>query len=175
MGDEITDLIRDVADFPEPGVLFKDITPLLGNPAGFERAIDELIKPYVDAGITRVVGIEARGFIFGAPIADRLGAGFIPVRKPGKLPWKVAAQDYALEYGSGRLELHSDAVGGDDRVLVVDDVLATGGTARATVDLIAKLGAEVIGVAVLIELGFLDGRRQLDGVPVHAVVHYGAD
>ncbi|HEX9855718.1 MAG TPA: adenine phosphoribosyltransferase [Acidimicrobiia bacterium] len=175
MGFDFASLIRDVADFPEAGIVFKDITPLLADPEGLEAALDELTGPFHDTGVTKVVGIEARGFIFGAPAADRLGAGFVPVRKPGKLPWIVETQTYSLEYGSGTLEVHRDSVQAGDSVLIVDDVLATGGTARATVDLVRKLGAGVAGVAVLIELGFLNGRSRLDGVEVHTVVHYGGD
>jgi adenine phosphoribosyltransferase len=170
----IRSFIRDVPDFPEPGVLFKDITPLLGNHAIFSDAMDAMIEPYRDSGITKVVGIEARGFIFAAPIAIRLGAGFVPVRKPGKLPHDVHHQVYDLEYGTDRVEIHRDAATPDDNVLVVDDVLATGGTGRATTDLIRALGAHVVGFAVLAELAFLGGRERMGGVDVHAVVRYGA-
>ena len=162
-------------DFPEPGIVFKDITPLLGDAGAFRVALDQVGLPYGSLSIDKVVGIEARGFIFGAPLADRLGAGFVPVRKPGKLPWKILAQEYALEYGTDRLEAHNDAVSAGDRVLIVDDVLATGGTGAAAVDLVRSLGGEVMGLAVLVELGFLNGRAKLPGVDVHAVVHYGND
>lgn len=164
--------IRDIPDFPEPGIVFKDITPLLGLPDAFDTALAEMIEPFLDLAITKVVGIEARGFIFGAPIADRLGAGFVPVRKPGKLPWSVRSQEYALEYGTDTLEVHNDAVGPSDRLLIVDDVLATGGTARATVDLFTGLGAKVEGLSVLMELVFLGGRSKLTDIDVHAVVHH---
>ena len=170
--DSFRGLVRDVPDFPEPGILFKDITPLLGDAAAFTAAIDDLVAPFVDEQITTVVGIEARGFIFGAPVSGRLGAGFVPVRKPGKLPWQVATQEYSLEYGTDALEVHEDAFGHADNVLIVDDVLATGGTARATVALVKRLGARLAGVAVLIELDLLNGRSKLDGVKVHSVLHY---
>ena len=164
--------IRDIPDFPEPGIIFKDITPLLGNPEAFDAALAAMIEPFIDLSITKVIGIEARGFIFGAPIADRLAAGFVPVRKPGKLPWNVLSQEYALEYGTDRVEVHSDAVDPSDRLLIVDDVLATGGTARATVDLFTGFGAKVEGLVVLMELVFLGGRSKLADINVHAVVHH---
>ena len=170
----IRSYIRDVPDFPEPGIVFKDITPLLGDFGVFSDAIDAMIEPYRDSGITKVVGVEARGFIFAAPIAVRLGTGFVPVRKPGKLPHDVHHQVYDLEYGTDRVEIHRDAATPDDNVLVVDDVLATGGTGRATTDLIRSLGAHVVGFAVLAELAFLGGRERMGGVDVHAVVRYGA-
>ena len=170
--DSFRGLIRDVPDFPEPGVMFKDITPLLADAAAFSAALDELAAPFMGEGISSVVGIEARGFIFGAPLASRLDAGFVPVRKPGKLPWRTTTQEYSLEYGSDALEAHEDALDPGDKVLIVDDVLATGGTARATVNLVRGLGAGVAGLAVFIELGFLGGRSKLDGVHVHSVVHY---
>ena len=170
--DSFRGLLRDVPDFPEPGVVFKDITPLLADARAFHAALDELASPFVGQGISSVVGIEARGFIFGAPLASRLDAGFVPVRKPGKLPWRVTTQEYSLEYGTDALEVHEDAFDHGDKVLIVDDVLATGGTARATVDMVIGLGAGVAGLAVFIELGFLGGRSKLEGVPVHSVVHY---
>ena len=171
---ELASYIRDVPDWPEPGVVFKDITPLLAHHDAFREALDAMDGPFADAGITKVVGIEARGFIFAAPIANRLGAGFIPVRKPGKLPHDIHHQEYELEYGTDRIEVHSDSVGPGDKVLVVDDVLATGGTGRAAVDLVRRLDAEVVGFSVLVELDFLSGRSKLDGINVHSVVHYGA-
>ena len=170
----IRSFIRDVPDFPEPGIVFKDITPLLGDYAVFDEAIDAMIEPFRGRGVTKVVGVEARGFIFAAPIAVRLEAGFIPVRKPGKLPYDVHHQVYDLEYGTDRVEIHQDAATPDDNVLVVDDVLATGGTGRASTDLIRALGAHVVGFSVLAELAFLGGRERMDGVEVHAVVRYGA-
>ena len=168
----LKDLIRDIPDFPKAGVVFKDITPLLADPEGFSLVIDTIVGRFEGLGITKVVGIEARGFIIAAPVAHRLGAGFVPVRKVGKLPWEVEAEAYELEYGTGLLELHSDAVNVAERVLIVDDVLATGGTAAATVRLIERLGANVVGLGFVIELGFLDGRRQLPGRDIVSLLHY---
>jgi adenine phosphoribosyltransferase len=153
--------VRDIPDFPKAGVNFKDITPLLGDPSTFRAAIDALVEPRIGDGITKVLGVEARGFILAAPVAYGLGAGFVPVRKVGKLPWQVEATEYALEYGTDVLEVHRDALVPGERVLIVDDVLATGGTAAATVRLAEALEAEVAGLAFLIELSFLDGRRHL--------------
>ena len=168
----LKDLIRDIPDFPKPGVVFKDITPLLADQEGFSLVIDSLVQRFEGLGITKVVGIEARGFIIAAPVAHRLRAGFVPVRKVGKLPWEVEAEAYELEYGTGLLELHRDAVAIDERVLVVDDVLATGGTAAATVRLIERLGAKVAGLSFVIELGFLNGRRQLPERDILSLLHY---
>ena len=168
-------LIRDVPDFPEPGIVFKDITPLLASPSALSASISALCEPFVGLGVTKVVGIEARGFIFAAPIAYRLGAGFVPIRKAGKLPHDIHHQDYDLEYGTDRIEVHSDAVGPNDQVLIVDDVLATGGTGAASVRLVEALGGNVVGFSVLVELGFLAGRERMSGTDIHAVVHYGAD
>ena len=168
----LKDLIRDIPDFPKAGVVFKDITPLLADPEGFSVVIDSLAARFDGLGVSKVVGVEARGFIIAAPVAHRLGAGFVPVRKVGKLPWEVEAEAYELEYGTGLLELHSDAVAIDELVLVVDDVLATGGTASATVRLIERLGATVVGLAFVIELGFLNGRRQLPGRDIVSLLHY---
>ena len=153
--------IRDIADFPKPGILFKDITPLLADPAGLEAAVDELVA-LAPGPIDIVVGMEARGFIFAAPVALKLGAGFVPVRKPGKLPARTLAQEYQLEYGSDRLEIHADALPPGARVLVVDDVLATGGTLCAATALLRRQGASVIGAGVLVELAFLHGRGRWD-------------
>ena len=163
--------IRDVPDFPKPGILFKDITPLLGNPGAMAQVINDLAEPYRKAGVTKVVGIESRGFIFGAPVALALNAGFVPIRKPGKLPWKSRKQSYGLEYGKDTIEIHEDAVGPDDVVLIVDDVLATGGTASAAIDLVKLLGAPVLAAAFVIDLAFLGGAKKL-GVPVSAVLTY---
>ncbi|MBZ6201635.1 adenine phosphoribosyltransferase [Streptomyces olivaceus] len=154
--------IRDVADYPEPGVVFKDITPLLADPAAFTALTDALAEVARDTGATKVVGLEARGFILGAPVALRAGLGFVPVRKAGKLPGATLAQAYDLEYGSAEIEVHAEDLSAGDRVLVVDDVLATGGTAEASLTLIRRAGAEVAGLAVLMELGFLDGRARLE-------------
>ena len=164
--------IRHVPDFPKAGILFYDVTTLLRDPAGFKLAIDALAEPYHGRGISLVVGIESRGFILGAAVADRIGAGFVPVRKVGKLPSTTVRVSYALEYGTDSLEIHSDAVEPGQRVLIVDDLLATGGTARATVDLVRQLGGDVHAVAVLIELADLNGRGKLEGETVHAVLEY---
>ncbi|MCI3244382.1 adenine phosphoribosyltransferase [Streptomyces spinosisporus] len=153
--------IRDVADYPEPGVMFKDITPLLADPAAFTALTDALAAVAERTGATKVVGLEARGFILGAPVAVRAGLGFIPVRKAGKLPGATLGQAYELEYGSAEIEVHAEDLSADDRVLIVDDVLATGGTAEASIQLIRRAGAEVAGLAVLMELGFLSGRTRL--------------
>ncbi|MEW2295255.1 adenine phosphoribosyltransferase [Streptomyces sp. NPDC006743] len=166
--------IRDVADYPEPGVMFKDITPLLADPAAFSALTEALAEIGTRQGATKVVGLEARGFILGAPAALRAGLGFIPVRKAGKLPGATLRQAYDLEYGSAEIEVHAEDLSAGDRVLVVDDVLATGGTAEASVQLIRSAGAEVAGVAVLMELGFLGGRTRLEdvlaGAPLEALL-----
>jgi adenine phosphoribosyltransferase len=163
--------IRDVPDWPKPGVMFKDITPLLADPDAFHDAIDALAAPYADGGITKVLGAEARGFILGGALAYRLGAGFIPARKPGKLPWNTTSAEYELEYGTDTLEMHEDAVGPGDRVLIIDDVLATGGTAGAKAALVAAAGAEVAGFAFLMELDFFHGRDKLGGLPITSLMH----
>jgi adenine phosphoribosyltransferase len=165
-------LIRDVPDFPNPGVVFKDITPLLGDPDAFGSCIDALALPFVGTGIDKVLGIEARGFIVAAPVALRLGAGFVPVRKAGKLPWKVEKESYSLEYGSDTLEIHADALSPGERALIVDDVLATGGTASAVIRLVERLGGETAGFACLIELAFLDGRSRLPGINILSLLKY---
>lgn len=161
----IGSLIRDVSDFPKPGIVFKDITPLLASPQGYRAAIEELAAS-APGGIDVVVGMEARGFIFAGPVALELGAGFVPVRKPGKLPGDVYSQTFALEYGHETLTVHTDAIEAGARVLVVDDVLATGGTIGATASLVKQLGAELVQVAVLMELGFLGGRAHLAGLGI---------
>ena len=166
----IREAIRDVPDFPKPGILFKDITTLIRDPQALGDALDLLAEPFAGQGITAVVGMESRGFIFGVPVAERLGVGFVPIRKPGKLPAATVREEYELEYGTDSLEMHRDALGRADRVLVVDDLLATGGTAEATVRMIRAVGAEVAGVAFVIELGFLDGRAKLEGVTLHSLV-----
>ncbi|NKI36237.1 adenine phosphoribosyltransferase [Wenzhouxiangella sp. XN79A] len=162
-------LIRDVPDWPEPGIVFKDITPLLAHPEGLAWAVDRLYEPFVGHHIDQVVGIESRGFIFGTAVARALGAGFIPVRKPGKLPRATLRRDYTLEYGSDAVEMHSDAVRPGDRVLLVDDVLATGGTMAASCELVNDAGGELIGCAVLIRLSALDGVERVP-VAVHTVL-----
>ncbi len=164
--------VRDIADWPKPGIVFKDITPLLADPATFTAAVDAIVRPAVGQGIDKVVGIEARGFILAAPVAYHLGAGFVPVRKAGKLPAPTYAESYQLEYAEATLEVHRDAFAPGDRVLVVDDVLATGGTVAATAALVAACGAEVLGCSVLIELSFLLGRDRLAPLPVHSLLVY---
>jgi adenine phosphoribosyltransferase len=170
--EQLKSRIRHVPDFPKAGILFYDITTLLQDPEGFRLAIEALSLPFHHEKIDLVVGIESRGFIFGAVVADRIGAGFSPVRKPGKLPSSTVKMTYQLEYGSDSLEMHADAVRGGQRVLIVDDLLATGGTARATVDLVKKLGGRVHALAFLIELAALDGRAKLAGENVHTVLKY---
>ena len=172
MPETLKKLIRDIHDFPKPGIVFKDITTLLSDGQGFARAIDLMAARYLGTGIDRVVAMEARGFILGAPLAYRLGAGFVPVRKKGKLPSATIEETYALEYGEDTLQMHSDALIKGHRVLVVDDVLATGGTAAAVVKLVKKLDAELVEAAFLIELDFLKGRDKLDGVSIHSLLHY---
>ncbi len=170
--DAIRSLIREVPDYPKPGILFYDITPVLGDPQAFDLLIDALAEPFLDAGVTKVAGIEARGFTLAAPVAARLEAGFIPIRKPGKLPHDTAEATYELEYGTDALEVHLDAADHRDRVLVVDDVIATGGTARAALSLLDGIGTNVAGFAVFIELGFLNGIEALDGLPHHVLLRY---
>ncbi len=172
--DALAAKIRDVPDFPQPGILFKDITTLLQDGAAFRQALDALEERCRPYGATRVVGIESRGFIFGAPLADRLGAGFVPARKPGKLPSDTISAEYILEYGVDALELHADAIAHGERVLIHDDLLATGGTARALTSLVEQLGGEVVGCSFLIELGFLGGREKLAPFDVHALLEYDA-
>jgi adenine phosphoribosyltransferase len=168
----LDDLIRDIPDFPEKGVVFKDITPVLGDAKAFRALIDAMSEPFMDEGITKVAGIEARGFTLATPVADRIGAGFIPLRKPGKLPFETVKEEYELEYGIDALEVHTDAVFEGERVLLVDDVIATGGTAQAAIQLLRRVGAEVVGLSVFIELVFLGGANKVDGVPIHALVRY---
>ena len=168
----VKDLIRDIPDFPQPGVVFRDITPLLSDPAAFQDVIDGLAEPWLDAGVDKVLGVEARGFIVAAPVALRLGAGFVPIRKAGKLPWKVERQEYVLEYGTDLLEIHRDAIHPGETALIVDDVLATGGTAEAGVRLVERVGGRVGGLAFVIELEFLGGRRRLNGHPVVSLLSY---
>lgn len=163
---------RDIPDFPTPGIIFKDITPVLSDPVLMSDVLRAMAGPFLDDGITHVVGIESRGFLFGMPIALQLGAAFAPARKPGKLPWKTAREVYALEYREDVLEMHLDALTEGARVLIVDDVLATGGTAAAAARLVERLGGAVAGLTVLGELAFLRGRERLSGIPVHAVVKY---
>ncbi len=170
--DLVKRLIRDVPDFPKPGIVFKDITPVLREPAAFRQVIEALVDRYRSKGITQIVGIESRGFIFGAPLAYALGVGFAIIRKPGKLPADTYSVAYDLEYGQDTIEMHKDAVGPDDRVVLVDDLIATGGTARAAALLIEKAGAAVAEMAFVIELGTLKGRSKLDRWSVHALLTY---
>jgi adenine phosphoribosyltransferase len=170
--DHLKKKIRHVPDFPKPGILFYDITTLLQDPEGFRMAIDSIALPFQDERVDLVVAIESRGFIFGAAVADRIGAGFTPVRKPGKLPWTTMKATYDLEYGSDTLEMHEDAIRKGQRVLIVDDLLATGGTARATMELVKRQRGEVLALAFLIELSALNGRSRLAGERVHAVLKY---
>ncbi len=171
---DLASYIRDIPDWPKAGVVFKDITPLLADPVAFRTAIDTMADAYADAGITKVMGAEARGFIFAGALAYRLNAGFIPARKPGKLPWDISSVEYDLEYGTDSLEVHSDAFSSDDIVLIVDDVLATGGTAAAKAALVKESGGRVAGFAFLIELDFLAGRSKLDPeVRITSLIHVG--
>ncbi len=168
---DLEQYIRDIPDFPKEGIVFKDITPLLASPEGFTGAIDTIAAAYADAGVTKVLGAEARGFIFGGALAYKLGAGFVPARKPGKLPWSTTAHMYDLEYGSDSLEVHTDAFAAGDVVLIVDDVLATGGTAAAKAALAEKMGARVAGFAFLLELDFLGGREKLGEPKIVSLIH----
>ena len=168
-------LIRNIPDWPKPGVVFKDITPLLGDSAGLTLAVECLARPFRDQGIELVTGAESRGFIFGTVVAASLSAGFVPIRKPGKLPAATRSEEYELEYGIDRLEIHEDAIQPGQRVLMVDDLLATGGTMAACCRLVESLGGVIVAVAVLIELEFLGGRRQLTGYPVHSILKVSGD
>lgn len=170
--DDLKSRIRDVPDFPKPGVLFKDVTPVLADPHLFGRAVNAMAAPFRGRHINKVVGVEARGFLLGAPMALALHTGFAPARKPGKLPYKAVMERYSLEYGEDGLQLHEDAVSPGDRVLIVDDLLATGGTAAATARLVTKLGGEVVGFSFLISLDFLSGRERLGHEKVCALLSY---
>ena len=170
--DSIADRIRDVPDFPKKGILFKDITPVLSDIDTLRASIKEMAAPFMDLEIDVVVGIESRGFIFGAPIADVLNCSFVPVRKPGKLPWKTESVSYELEYGTDALEIHEDAITEGQNILIIDDLLATGGTAEATCKLVSKLGGNIKGLSVLIELEALNGRKRLNPYNVHSLVQY---
>ncbi len=170
--DRIKALVRDVPDFPQPGIVFKDITPLLADEMAFSSVIDLIVVHFGRGSVDKVVGIEARGFIIASPVAYHFGAGFVPVRKKDKLPWATESAEYELEYGTATLEIHKDAVRPGERVLIVDDVLATGGTAKATADLVERIGGKVVGIACLIELGFLNGRSRLDGYDLFTLIGY---
>lgn len=164
--DEVIALIRDVPDFPKPGILFKDITPLLQNADAFYAVVETFVERYKNRGITKVVGVESRGFLFGAVVAYRLGAGFVPVRKPGKLPWLTYSESYDLEYGSDTLELHQDALNKNDVVLIHDDLLATGGTMGAVINLVRRTSATINEISFVLELSFLEGRKNLESLNV---------
>lgn len=170
--EQLHDFLRDVPDFPKPGILFKDITPLLRSPEALKAACDLLTAPFSNERITCVAAIESRGFIFGSIVAQNLRAGFIPIRKPGKLPWTTRKHEYVLEYGSGTLEIHDDALTPDDRVLLIDDVLATGGTLAAAAHLVRGFEATLVGAATVVELEFLAGRQKLADVPLHSLLRY---
>lgn len=169
---DLNKFIADVADFPKPGILFKDITPLMANGEAYQFATNEFVAYAKRQGATLIVGPEARGFIFGCPIATQMGIGFVPVRKPGKLPRATVDQTYDLEYGTNVLSMHKDAITRGEKVLIVDDLLATGGTMKATIDLVEQLGGEVVGLAFLIELSFLNGRDKLQGYPIKSLLTY---
>jgi len=171
--EKLRDKVREIPDYPMPGVNFRDITPLLGDSAAFTSAVDGLVEEFVDVTVDRVVGVESRGFIFGAAVAYRIGAGFVPVRKPGKLPWAVVREEYELEYGTDKLEIHRDAIHDGERILIVDDVLATGGTAAATATLVETLGGIIAGLGFVLELDALGGRSRLGERPVRSLLHYG--
>lgn len=164
--------IRDIPNFPKEGIIFKDLTTLMGNPDAFKKSVDLLAKPFKKANIQYVVGVEARGFIFGSTLAYKLGAGFVPIRKKGKLPYKTRSVTYALEYGTDVLEIHEDAIPPNSRVLIVDDLLATGGTIKAVCDLVGQQKAKIAGVAFLVELKFLKGKAKLKDLEVHSVIKY---
>jgi adenine phosphoribosyltransferase len=171
--EQLHDFLRDVPDFPKPGILFKDITPLLRSPEALRSACELLAEPFKNERVTVVAGIESRGFIFGSIVAQNLGAGFVPIRKPGKLPWTTRKHEYVLEYGSGTLEIHDDALTPEDRVLVIDDVLATGGTLAAATHLVRGFDATIVGAATVVELSFLNGRNQMSAdVPLHSLLRY---
>lgn len=170
--DAIKSLVRDVPDFPKKGIVFKDITPMLKNPEAFSSCMELMAAPFKGKGITKVLGVESRGFLLCPPVAVALGAGVVPVRKKGKLPWKTLSASYALEYGTDTLEMHADALESGDNVLIVDDVLATGGTCAAVMEMAAKSGAKIAGAAFLIELDFLGGRSKLNDTKVHSLINY---
>lgn len=172
MPEKLYAAIRDVPNFPKPGIIFKDITPLLADAELLQLSIDKIAETTADLEIDKVVGIDARGFIFGPPVALKRKVGFIPVRKAGKLPWKTSTKSYALEYGENVIELHQDAVKPGERVMVIDDLLATGGTAATAVELLKELGADVVCVTFLIELDFLNGRDAIDCDRIHSILHY---
>ena len=170
--EELKSYIREVPDFPKPGILFYDITTLLQNPTGLRRAVDQFVWLFAERDVDKVIGIESRGFLFGPVVAYNLNAGFVPVRKPGKLPWETVQQSYELEYGSDAIEMHEDAIRRGDKVLIVDDLIATGGTARAAAQLVESVGGTVSGLGFLVELTFLGGRSKLEGYDVESLMAY---
>lgn len=172
---ELKDLIRSVPNFPKEGIIFKDITTLLKDPNGFKETLSQLVKLAENKGVTKVIGIESRGFIFGGALAEKLNAGFIPIRKPGKLPAAKVSESYVLEYGTDSIEIHKDAIQHGDKILLHDDLLATGGTMKAACNLVEKLGAEVVQISFLIELTFLNGRNKFENYDLHSLIQYDAE
>lgn len=172
LAERLKGTIRDVPDFPKPGILFKDITPVLARPELLQGITDHFASVFADQDIHAVVGMESRGFIFGAPLAMKMGAAFVPARKPGKLPYDRISEEYSLEYGTARLDMHTDAIVHGQKVVIIDDLVATGGTALATAKLVERLGGKVAGFAFVVELSFLDGRKVLSPYPVHSLVIY---
>jgi adenine phosphoribosyltransferase len=172
---DLRSLIRDVPDFPKPGIVFKDISTLTKDPEGLRASVDAIAERYADAGVDLVVGIEARGFVFGAAVAYKLGVGFVPARKPGKLPAQTVSAEYELEYGTDSIEIHRDAIARGQRVLIVDDLLATGGTAAAAAELVSGLGGEIVAIAFLVDLAFLKGRDKLAGYEVFSLIEYDSE
>jgi adenine phosphoribosyltransferase len=172
---DLRSLIRDVPDFPKPGIVFKDITTLTKDPEGLRASVDAIAEHYADAGVDLVVGIEARGFVFGAAVAYKMGVGFVPARKPGKLPAQTVSAEYELEYGTDAIEIHRDAIAQGQRVLIVDDLLATGGTAAAAAELVSGLGGEIVAIAFLVDLAFLKGRDKLAGYEVFSLIEYDSE
>jgi adenine phosphoribosyltransferase len=172
---DLAKLIRDVPDFPKPGILFKDITPLLSDPAALNETVDRLAAPFHDSKVELVTGIESRGFLFGAPVAQILGAGFVPIRKPARLPAETLSESYELEYGTNVVEIHTDAIRPGQRVLMIDDLLATGGSMSAACRLVRRLGGSVVGAAFVVELCFLHGREKLEDCEVHSLIRFGEE
>lgn len=172
---ELKDLIRSIPNFPKEGIIFKDITTLLKDPNGFKETLSQLVKLAENKGVTKVIGIESRGFIFGGALAEKLNAGFIPIRKPGKLPAAKVSESYVLEYGTDSIEIHKDAIQHGDKILLHDDLLATGGTMKAACNLVEKLGAEVVQISFLIELTFLNGRSKFENYDLHSLIQYDAE
>ncbi|MBZ0182394.1 MAG: adenine phosphoribosyltransferase [Melioribacteraceae bacterium] len=172
---ELKDLIRSIPNFPKEGIIFKDITTLLKDPNGFKETLSQLVKLAENKGVTKVIGIESRGFIFGGALAEKLNAGFIPIRKPGKLPAAKVSESYVLEYGTDSIEIHKDAIQPGDKILLHDDLLATGGTMKAACNLVEKLGAEVVQISFLIELTFLNGRSKFENYDLHSLIEYDAE